>query len=77
MSDRNITLPVTGMTCANCALNIQRNLKKVKGVKEANVNFATEQASVSFDLEQVQIKDLADKIHDAGYGVVTATVEIP
>ena len=77
MTDKNITLPVTGMTCANCALNIQRNLKKVKGVKEANVNFATEQATVSFDLEKVQIKDLADKIHDAGYGVVTATVEIP
>ena len=77
MSDKNITLPVTGMTCANCALNIQRSLKKVTGVKEANVNFATEQASVSFDLDQVQIKDLTDKIHDAGYGVVTATVEIP
>ena len=77
MTDRNITLPVTGMTCANCALNIQRNLKKVKGVKEANVNFATEQATVSFDLDQVQIKDLTDKIHDAGYGVVTATLEIP
>jgi len=77
MSDKNITLPVTGMTCANCALNIQRSLKKVTGVKEANVNFATEQASVSFDLDQVQIKDLADKIHGAGYGVVTATVEIP
>ena len=77
MSDKNITLPVTGMTCANCALTIQRSLKKVTGVKEANVNFATEQASVSFDLDQVQIKDLTDKIHDAGYGVVTATVEIP
>jgi len=77
MSDENVTLPVTGMTCANCALTIQRSLKKVTGVKEANVNFATEQASVSFDLEQVQIKDLTDKIHDAGYGVVTTTVEIP
>jgi len=77
MTDRNITLPVTGMTCANCALTIQRSLKKVTGVKKANVNFATEQASVSFDLEQVQIKDLTDKIHDAGYGVVTTTVEIP
>ena len=77
MTDKNITLPVTGMTCANCALTIQRSLKKVTGVKEANVNFATEQASVSFDLDQVQIKDLTDKIHDAGYGVVTATVEIP
>jgi Cu+-exporting ATPase len=77
MAEKNVTLPVTGMTCANCALNIQRNLKKVKGVKEANVNFATEQATVSFDLEKVQIKDLAEKIYDAGYGVVTATVEIP
>jgi Cu+-exporting ATPase len=77
MTDKNITLPVTGMTCANCALNIQRSLKKVTGVKEANVNFATEQASVSFDLEKVQIKDLTDTIHDAGYGVVTTTVEIP
>jgi len=77
MSDENVTLPVTGMTCANCALTIQRSLKKVTGVKEANVNFATEQASVSFDIDQVQIKDLTNKIHDAGYGVVTATVEIP
>jgi len=77
MSDENVTLPVTGMTCANCALNIQRNLKKVKGVKETNVNFATEQATVSFDQEQIQIKDLAEKIYDTGYGVVTATVEIP
>jgi len=77
MSDENVTLPVTGMTCANCALTIQRSLKKVTGVKEANVNFATEQASVSFDIDQVQIKGLTNKIHDAGYGVVTATVEIP
>ena len=77
MTNKTITIPVTGMTCANCALNIQRNLKKVTGVKEANVNFATEQASVSFDPEQTHIKDLANKIHDAGYGVVTATVEIP
>jgi len=77
MSDINVTLPVTGMTCANCALNIQRNLKKIKGVKEANVNFATERASVSFDQERVKIGDLADKIHDAGYGVAMASVEIP
>lgn len=77
MSDISVTLPVTGMTCANCALNIQRNLKKLKGVKEANVNFATERASVSFDQEQVKIGDLADKIHDAGYGVAMASVEIP
>lgn len=77
MPDKTVTLPVTGMTCANCALNIERTLNKVEGVKEANVNFATEQAAVSFDPEQVQLKDLANKIHDAGYAVASATVEIP
>jgi Cu+-exporting ATPase len=76
-SGRSVTLPVRGMTCANCALNIQRNLGKLKGVKEANVSFATEQASVLFDQEQVHIKDLTDKIHDIGYETVTATIEIP
>jgi Cu+-exporting ATPase len=77
MPHKSVTLPVTGMTCANCALNIERTLNKVEGVKEANVNFATEQAAVSFDPEQVQIKDLTNKIHDAGYAVASATVEIP
>jgi Cu+-exporting ATPase len=77
MPHKSVTLPVTGMTCANCALNIERTLNKVEGVKKANVNFATEQAAVSFDPEQVQLKDLANKIHDAGYAVASATVEIP
>jgi Cu+-exporting ATPase len=76
-SGRSVTLPVRGMTCSNCALNIQRNLGKLKGVKEANVNFATEQASVVFDQEKIHIKDLTDKIHDIGYETVTATIEIP
>ena len=77
MSDKNVTLPVTGMTCANCALNIERNVKKLPGIKEMNVNFATEQASVAFDTDEIRINDVVEKIHDAGYGVATATVEFP
>jgi Cu+-exporting ATPase len=77
LSEKNITLPVTGMTCANCAVNIERNIKRLEGVKEANVNFATEQAAISYDSSKTGIKDLVDNIHDAGYGVVKATVEIP
>ena len=77
MSEKNVTVPVTGMTCANCALNIERNVKKLPGVKEANVNFATEQAAISFDSDEIQIKDVIEKIHDAGYGVPKATVEFP
>ena len=77
MSEKNVTLPVTGMRCANCALNIEGEVKKLSGVKETNVNFATEQAAISFESDKIQIKDVVEKIHDAGYGVAKATVEFP
>src|SRR5210317_1865485 len=77
MSSENITLPITGMTCANCALSIERTLKKVKGVGGTNVNFAAEQASVSFDPGKVKVSDLVKMIEDAGYGIATAKVELP
>ncbi|MGE5839790.1 MAG: heavy metal translocating P-type ATPase, partial [Deltaproteobacteria bacterium] len=77
MADKTITIPVTGMSCANCALTIERTVKKVPGVKAASVNFAAEQASLSFDPDQVQVDTLVAKIRDAGYGVAKATVDIP
>ncbi len=77
MADQSVTLSISGMTCANCALNIERNLRKLKGVKEATVNFATERAEVSFDPDRLQLKELQDRIHDIGYGVAVSTAEIP
>ena len=77
MSSENITLPITGMSCANCALSIERTLKKVQGVGGTNVNFAAEQASVSFDSEKVKVSHLVKMIEDAGYGIATAKVELP
>ena len=77
MPEKNVTVSVTGMSCANCALNIERNVKKLQGVEEANVNFATEQAAISYDSDKIEFKDLVDKIHDSGYGVAKATVEFP
>ena len=58
MTKHKIILPVTGMSCANCALNIERGVKKLEGVEDVNVNFAAEQAAVSFDPEQVNINDV-------------------
>ena len=49
MGEQRVTLPVTGMHCANCVLTVERSLKKAEGVSDAAVNFATEQATVSFD----------------------------
>jgi len=76
MNDK-LTLPITGMTCANCAFTVERNLKKAPGVSEAVVNFAAEQATVSFDSTQVTPADLVQRVENVGYGVVMAQVELP
>ncbi len=65
------TLAITGMTCANCAAAIQRTLqKKVPGVVEATVNYATEKAIVEYLPEQVNREILTQAIEGIGYGVV-------
>jgi Cu+-exporting ATPase len=70
------TLQVSGMTCAACAIRIEKGLGKVDGVKEANVNLALERASVQFDPEKVTISDLEKKIEKLGYGTVKEPVEL-
>ena len=77
MSDKTITLPITGMTCTNCAMNIERNVKKLDGVTEAHVNFATEEAAISYDLKDIRIQDIIEKIRDIGYGIPNTNVELP
>ena len=50
---REVSLPVTGMTCANCAATVERTLRKTEGVADASVNFASERASVRFDPAEI------------------------
>jgi Cu+-exporting ATPase len=77
MVDQKVTLPITGMTCANCAMNIERTVKKLNGLKDANVNFAAEQAVVAFDPKLLHLSDIVDNIHGSGYTVAKAKVELP
>jgi Cu+-exporting ATPase len=77
MSEQKIIFPVTGMTCANCALNIERGAKKMEGVDDITMNFASGQAAVTFDSKKLGIKDILKKIQDLGYNVPTAKVEFP
>lgn len=77
MKRKQIIIPVTGMTCANCALNIERALRKLDGVEDASVNFASEQASVLYDEEKLDSKNIVKAINDAGYGVSTISVDLP
>src|SRR5262249_6060370 len=51
-----IIFELEGMSCASCAMRIEKGLRKVSGVKEANVNFATEQAAVNYDPAETNIE---------------------
>lgn len=62
----NETLPIEGMTCASCVGRVEKALKKVEGVQQANVNLATERAWVQGNA-QVQSSDLIQAVKKAGY----------
>ncbi len=71
----NSVLPITGMTCANCATTIERVLNKLDGVVSANVNLATEKATVEYIAGAIGQADLIAAIERAGYGVVAVEAE--
>ena len=62
-----VSFPVEGMSCASCVNRITRYLAKVDGVEEANVNLASESATVRFDSRVVSLPDLAAAVDAAGY----------
>lgn len=66
---KEVSLQITGMTCASCAATVEKALKNLKGVKAANVNIATEKATVKYSASQVSILDLRKAVEDVGYGV--------
>jgi Cu+-exporting ATPase len=77
MAQQQISFPVTGMTCASCSTRVERGLKKVAGVEQAQVNLATEQATVTYDPQQVQPQQLVTAVEQSGYGVITEQLELP
>jgi len=70
------TLQITGMTCAACANRIEKGLNKLEGVSSANVNFALEKASVTFDPGQINIGRLEEAITKLGYGTAKEIVQL-
>lgn len=66
-SVREAIIPISGMTCASCAKAIERAINKLSGIKEVNVNFATEKAKVVYDSSNTRISEIKDAIAQAGY----------
>jgi Cu+-exporting ATPase len=78
MAEKQITLPVTGMTCANCVRTVERALnKKTPGVTTATVNYASERATITYDDAVAEPEDMISSIEKAGYGVPIAKIELP
>lgn len=66
---KHLTLPILGMTCANCVATVERNLKKVDGVDSANVNLSSERAAVSYDPQKASLNDFISRVQRAGYEI--------
>ena len=62
-----VSFPIEGMTCASCVNRITRFLAKVEGVAEANVNLASESATVRYDPAALTVADLVAAVDAAGY----------
>ncbi|MCH2475708.1 MAG: heavy metal translocating P-type ATPase [Gemmatimonadetes bacterium] len=71
-STRQLTLPITGMTCANCAATVERALCRTEGVTGASVNYATERAVVELSRGGPTLEDLSIAVERVGYGVLQA-----
>lgn len=65
--DREVVIPIEGMTCAACSRAVERALGKLEGVEEASVNLATERASVTYDPNLVRLPQIREAIVKAGY----------
>src|SRR3989344_924965 len=72
VKNERTTLAITGMHCASCAAIITRKVKKVNGVIDINVNYASAKAAILFDPAQASVPLLIDIVKKAGYGAAIA-----
>jgi len=73
---KQVVLPVTGMTCANCVATIERNVKKLDGVSSAAVNLASERATVTYDPSLLNLDGIVARVRKAGYDVATGDADV-
>ncbi|MFW5939823.1 MAG: heavy metal translocating P-type ATPase [Halolamina sp.] len=76
MSQRQSQITIQGMSCANCSQSIADAVGSLEGVSGANINFATDEGSVTYDPETVSLAEIFAAIEDAGYTPVTDSVTI-
>ena len=76
MSTRTAQLDIQGMSCANCSGTVTEALESLDGVEEANVNYATDEGSVTYDPDVVSLAEIYDAIESSGYSALSATENV-
>lgn len=69
-NERTESLTITGMTCANCAARVEKELVNHKGVDKAFVNLATEKATVTYHESATTLNELIQGVEQIGYGAI-------
>ncbi len=71
--ERKENFSITGMSCAACAVRIEKGLNKIEGIKQANVNFAIEKATVEYEDTLVNSDKIGEAVRKLGYDVLQQT----
>jgi Cu+-exporting ATPase len=71
----SVTIAVTDMSCANCSETVQNALERTPGVVAADVNFATDEAQVTYNPAEADPEEFYDAIEEAGYSAVRGDTE--
>src|SRR5581483_5387918 len=69
-SEQQILLTIEGMTCASCAMRIEKGLRKLPGISSAQVNLATERATVLYHPGQINVEQMAQRVDTLGYRAI-------
>ncbi len=75
-TQKNANIKISGMSCASCALNIEKSLQNLEGVGKAHVNLGTEEAIVEYNPEKLKLPQLEEAVENAGYEVINSKVTI-
>lgn len=68
-----IILPVSGLSCASCAISVESMLKSQDGIKDVNVNFADKSALIKYNPDKINIPEMQKVVHSLGYKLIDDT----
>ena len=74
---KHTVMPVTGMSCTNCAANIERNVRKLPGIGEVNVDLTGEKLTATFDPASLNEQDIIDCVRHIGFGIAIGKTDLP